>query len=56
MTIAEMVRRLLDVGANNEAIQIAIQAIEEERDKDEEAKPRAGRPRARKPEIVAQRA
>jgi hypothetical protein len=54
MTISDLVRKLLDAGANAEVVEIAISAIEEER---EEAQPaRRRRAKARKPEIVAQRA
>ena len=54
MTISELVKKLLDAGATAEVVEIAIQALEEER---EEAQPaRRRRSRARKPEIVAQRA
>jgi hypothetical protein len=57
MTISELVKRLLDAGANAEVVAIAIAAIEEERAEREEAQPaRRRRSKARKPEIVAQRA
>jgi hypothetical protein len=52
MTISELVRKLIDAGANAEAVQIAIQAIEEER----EPEPPRRHVRTKKPEIVAQRA
>lgn len=54
MTISELVKKLLDAGATAEVVEIAIAAVEEER---EEAQPaRRRRAKARKPEIVAQRA
>ena len=51
MTISELVKRLMDAGATAEVVEIAIQAVEEER-----VPPPRQRNRARKPEIVAQRA
>jgi hypothetical protein len=43
MTISELVRRLLDAGASAEAVEIAIAALEEER---EEAQPARRRRKA----------
>ena len=51
MTIADLVKKLMDAGANAEVVAIAIQAVEEER----EPPPRR-HVRTKKPEIVAQRA
>jgi hypothetical protein len=52
MTIAELVKKLMDAGANAEVVAIAIQAIEEERT----PPPRQRASRAKRPEIVSQRA
>jgi hypothetical protein len=46
MTTAELVKRLMDAGANSEAVAIAIQAVE---DAAEAAKPKR---RRKKPELV----
>ena len=54
MTISELVRKLMDAGATPEVVEIAIQAVEEERE--ETIAPRPRRKSAKKPEIVAQRA
>lgn len=58
MTIAELVKGMLDAGANPEAVAIAIRAIEEEREEREEREQlrRRRASRAKRPEIVAQRA
>ncbi len=58
MKTAEFVKRLLDAGATSEVVAIAIQAVEEAAEEAaEEAQPaRRRRAKARKPEIVAQRA
>lgn len=53
MTISELVRQMLDAGATPEVVEIAIKAIEEEREEAIAPRPRR---KARKPEIVAQRA
>lgn len=53
MTISELVKQLLDAGANAECVAIAIKAVEEEREEAIAPRPRR---KARKPEIVAQRA
>jgi hypothetical protein len=55
VTIAELVKGMLDAGANPEAVAIAIRAIEEEREEREQRRKRASRTKGR-PEIVAQRA
>lgn len=52
MTISELVKRLLDAGATAEVVEIAVQALEEER----EPPPPRRHVRTKKPEIVAQRA
>jgi hypothetical protein len=51
MKTAELVRKLLDAGANAEAVQIAIQAVEEAA---EEARPKRRRAAA-KPKLAAAR-
>jgi hypothetical protein len=51
MTISELVKKLMDAGATADVVEIAIQAVEEER----EPPPRR-HVKSRKPEIVAQRA
>ena len=53
MTIAEMVRKMLEAHATSDVVAIAIQAMEEER---QEVEAPQRRRRARKPELVAQRA
>lgn len=53
MTIAEMVQRMLEADATPEVVAIAIQAIEEERDEAIAPRPRR---KAKRPEVVAQRA
>lgn len=52
MTISELVKKLMAAGATAEVVEIAIQAIEEERT----PPPRQRASRAKRPEIVAQRA
>ena len=54
MTISELGKRMLEAGASPEVVEIAIQAVEEERE--EAIAPRPRRKSAKKPEIVAQRA
>ena len=57
MKTAELVKRLLDAGASSDVVAIAIQAVEEAAEEAaEEAQPARRRRKARKPEIVAQRA
>lgn len=53
MTIAELVKRMLEAGASPDVVEIAIQALEEER---EEAQPARRRRNRKRPEVVAQRA
>jgi hypothetical protein len=45
MTINELVRRLLDAGASAEVVEIAIAAIEEEREEAQPARRRRNRAR-----------
>lgn len=58
MKTADLVKRLLDTGASSDAVAIAIQAVEEAvEEAQEEAQPaRRRRSKAKRPEIVAQRA
>lgn len=51
MTISELVKRMLEAGASPDVVEIAIQAVEEEREEAIAPRPRR---KAKKPELVSQ--